>query len=164
MSTKSQTVNKTPIIEVFLGGCKKGFYAGVELILPAMILGYVIVQFLQLTGLMDYLSVIFAPIMSIFGLPGEAIVVLISAFFAKASGCATAAMLLAEGTLSVGQATILYPACILMGTLVGHYVRIILVSNTNKKWHRLLLCIPIIDAMFAMLLTRLILTIMGISI
>lgn len=164
MSNQNAQIKKTPIVEVFLGGCKKGFYAGVELILPAMILGYVIVQFLQLTGIMDSLSVVFGPVMGIFGLPGEAIVVLISAFFAKASGCATAAMLFAEGTLTVGQATILYPACILMGTLVGHYVRIILVSNTNKKWHGLLLAIPIIDAMFAMVLTRIILNLMGISV
>lgn len=164
MSTQNETVKKTPIIEVFLGGCRKGFYAGVELILPAMILGYVIVQFLQLTGIMDSLSGLFEPLMGIFGLPGEAIVVLISAFFAKASGCATAAMLFAEGTLTLGQATILYPACILMGTLVGHYVRIILVSGTNKKWHKLLLFIPIIDAMFAMLLTRLVLTFIGVPV
>ena len=40
---------KKNIIEIFMGGCKKGFYIGVEMILPAMILGYAIVQFLKLT-------------------------------------------------------------------------------------------------------------------
>lgn len=152
------------IIEIFLSGCKKGLNTALESIVPAMILGYVIIQFLELTGLMDIFSTIFGPAMGLFGLPGEAIVVLIAAFFAKASGCATAAMMVAEGVLTIGQATILYPACILMGTLVGHYVRIILVSECNKKWHGILLFIPIIDAAFAMFLTRLILTLIGVSI
>lgn len=161
---KKNSDQKKSIIETFLGGCKKGFYSGVENILPAMVLGYLIVQFLELTGIMEIFSVIFAPIMGIFGLPGEGIVVLISAFFAKASGCATAAMMYTEGILSLGQATILFPACILMGTLVGHYVRIICVSNANRKWHKLLLAIPIIDAIVAMFITRAILMVMGIPI
>lgn len=165
-----QVINQSPapeakrkkgLVEVFLGGCRKGFYSGVEQILPAMIMGYVLVQFLKLTGVMDILSSVCGPIMAIFGLPGEAVVALISAFFAKASGAATTAMLYTTGVITLAQATILYPACILMGTLVGHYVRIVVVSNTNKKWHGVLLAIPLIDAAFAMLLTRLILTIMG---
>lgn len=48
---------KKSSIEIFMGGAKKGFYIGIEQILPAMILGYVIVQFLQLNGLVDILDV-----------------------------------------------------------------------------------------------------------
>ncbi|MFR8736992.1 MAG: hypothetical protein ACLVFA_10080 [Butyricicoccus sp.] len=33
------------------------------------------------------------------------------------------------------------PACILMGTLIGHYARIVLVTDTNKKWHPLLIAV-----------------------
>ncbi|GAA0230707.1 hypothetical protein [Metaclostridioides mangenotii] len=38
--------NKKPkksIVEIFMNGAKKGFYIGVEQILPAMIMGYMIV-------------------------------------------------------------------------------------------------------------------------
>ncbi len=69
---------KKNIIEIFMGGCKKGFYIGVEMILPAMILGYAIVQFLKLTGLVDIVGSVFGPVMGLFGLPGESIIVLIS--------------------------------------------------------------------------------------
>lgn len=155
---------KKSVIETFLDGCKKGFYTGVEQIIPAMILGYALVQVLKLTGIMDILSTVCAPLMGLFGLPGDAIVVLISAFFAKASGCATAALLYSNDVISLAQATILFPACILMGTLIGHYVRIVIVSGANKKWHKLLLAIPIIDAAFAMVLTRILLNIAGIRV
>ena len=47
--SEATTTKKKPIIDVFLGGAKRGFYIGVETVLPSMILGYVIMQFLTLT-------------------------------------------------------------------------------------------------------------------
>ncbi len=152
---------KKSTIEIFMGGARKGFYISIEQILPAMVLGYVIVQFLQLTGLVNILGNVFGPLMSIFGLPGETIVVFVSAFFAKAAGAATAANLYAQGIINAAQATILIMPSMLMGTLVGHYARIVLVADTNPKYRKLLLFVPIFDTIIGMLLVRLILTIMG---
>lgn len=156
--------NKKPkksAIEIFMGGAKKGFYIGVEQILPAMIMGYVIVAFLQLTGLVDLLGVVFGPVMGLFGLPGESVVALLSAFFAKAAGAATAANLFAQGLITAPQATILIMPCMLMGTLVGHYARIVLVANTSAKYRGLLLLVPIFDSIVGMLIMRVALTFMG---
>lgn len=154
---------KKNIIEVFMAGCKKGFYIGIEQILPAMVLGYAIVQFLQLTGIVDILGKVFGPIMGIFGLPGEAVVVLVSAFFSKAAGAGTAANMFTEGIINSAQATILIMPCMLMGTLIGHYARIVLVADTNQKHRGLMLIIPIMDSILGMLLMRLVLTIMGLA-
>lgn len=151
---------KKSIIEVFMAGAKKGFYIGIEQILPAMILGYVIIQFLKLTGLIELLNAIFGPVMGIFGLPGEAIVVLLSAFFSKAAGAASAASLYSEGVLTTAQCTILIIPCMLMGTLVGHFARIILVSNVNPRHRNWMLLVPIFDSIVGMLLMRLIMTMM----
>ena len=153
---------KPSVVDTFLKGCARGFKVGIENITPAMILGYVLVYILQETGLMDLLGVVMSPVMNLFGLPGEAFAVLISAFFAKASGCATAASMYQAGTLTLGQASMMLPACILMGTLIGHYARIVLVTGSNKKWHPLLLAIPLVDAASAMLITRGILAFWGI--
>ncbi|MEG0367103.1 MAG: nucleoside recognition domain-containing protein [Coprobacillus sp.] len=166
MSVKSETINdvkkpKKGVIEVFSGGVKRGLYIGLEQVLPAMILGYVIVSFLQLTGITDVLSVAFGPVMGVFGLPGEAVVVLISAFFAKAAGASTAAGLYANGVINAAQATILIMPCMLMGTLVGHFARIVLVANVNPKHRVLALIIPLVLSIIAMLVTRLILMVMG---
>ena len=156
--------NKKPrksVVEIFMNGAKKGFYIGVEQILPAMIMGYMIVTFLQLTGLVDVFGKVFGPVMGIFGLPGESVVVLISAFFAKAAGAATAANLFAQGLITAPQATILIMPCMLMGTLVGHYARIVLVANTSAKYRGILLLVPIFDSVLGMLLMRLFLTLSG---
>lgn len=154
---------KPSLVEEFVAGAKKGFYVGVELVAPAMVLAYVLVQFLDITGLMTYIGKLLGPVMAIFGLPGEAIVALIAAFFAKAAGAATAATLYSRGLITATQATILFPACVTMGTLIGHFVRIVIVSNVNKKWHPILLCVPLIDAVVVMFMTRIVLMVMGIK-
>lgn len=163
MSEKAEVSAKKNIIEVFMGGCKKGFYIGVEMILPAMILGYAIVQFLTLTGLVDIVGNIFGPVMGIFGLPGEAVVVLISAFFSKAAGAATAANMYATGMITAAQATILIIPCMLMGTLIGHYARIVLVANVSQKYRTIMLAIPIIDSIVGMLIMRFILMLLNLA-
>ena len=152
---------KKSIIEVFLKGARGGFYVTVEQILPAMILGYVIVEFLEITGLMEIVGKIFGPIMGVFGLPGAAVAVLISAFFAKAAGAATAANMFAQGVITAAQATILIMPCMLMGTLVGHYARIILVSDVNPAYRKVMLFVPLLTSVVAMLAMRLILTLTG---
>lgn len=154
---------KPSIVDIFLKGCAKGFKTGIENITPAMILGYVLVYILRETGLMDLLGVVMSPVMGVFGLPGEAFAVLISAFFAKASGCATAASMYEAGTLTLGQASMMLPACILMGTLIGHYARIVLVSGSNKKWHPLMILICLFDAALSLVIMRVILAAMGVQ-
>lgn len=160
----TKTVQKRSLIEEFVFGAKNGFYLGVERIIPAMILAYVLILFLKTTGLMTIIGQIVAPVMALFGLPGESIVALISAFFAKAAGCATAATLYNDGVINAAQATILFPACITMGTLIGHFVRCVMASGVNPKHHLLLMSVPIIDAIISMLLTRLLLNFFGVSV
>ena len=159
--SEATTTKKKPIIDVFLGGAKRGFYIGVETVLPSMILGYVIMQSLTLTGLMDVLAIVCAPIMRLFGLPGEAAAVLFSAFFSKAAGAAAAASLFGEGVLTAAQCTILIIPCMLMGTLVGHFSRIVLVCGVEPKRQPLMLAVPIVDSIVGMLVMRLILVAMG---
>ena len=148
--------NNTNIVEEFVKGAKKGLYIGLEMIAPAMVLAYALITFLKITGLMNYIGDALNPVMGLFGLPGESAVALLAAFFAKAAGCAAAASLFAEGKIDAIQATVLFPACVTMGTLIGHFARIVLVSGANKKFYPLLFAAPIIDAVAVMFLTRIV--------
>ncbi len=152
---------KQSMIEIFINGAKKGWNVAINTIMPAMVLGYALVQAFKVTGALDVLGKIGGPVMSIFGLPGEAITVLISAFFAKAAGAATAFNLYQAGILTAAQATLCIMPSMLMGTLVGHYARIVLVTEANKKYTPLFFAIPIIDSIIGMLIMRVILTLMG---
>ena len=155
-NNQEEKKQKKSIVTSFMDGAKEGFYIGIENILPAMVLGYVIIRFLELTGLVNLIGKVFAPVMGIFGLPGEAAIVLMSAFFAKAAG-----NLYAAGTINAAQATILVVPCMLMGTLVGHYARIVLVAGTNPKYRSHLLGLPILLSLVGMLGMRGIMMLMG---
>lgn len=152
----TETNRKKTLIELFIEGCREGFTVVVQHIMPAMIFAFILVFVLETTGLMNFIGKITSPIMALWGLPGEASVVLISAFFAKAAGAGVAAALYNNGVLTAEQATILYPAVILMGTLIGHYVRVVVVAGTLPKYHPLLLGICLVDAAISMWITMLI--------
>ncbi len=116
---------KKSIVTSFMDGAKEGFYIGIENILMAM----VGLRYNQVPGTYgprksDWKGICsgngnFWPA----GRGGNCVNV---AFFAKAAGAATAANLYAAGTINAAQATILVVPCMLMGTLVGHYARIVL--------------------------------------
>ena len=61
---------KPSLVEEFMAGAKKGFYIGAEMIAPAMVLAYVLIVFLEITGLMNSVGKLLSPIMALFGLPG----------------------------------------------------------------------------------------------
>ncbi len=149
--------------ELFMQGAKKGFYIGVELITPAMVMAYVLLAFLKYLGIMPIIGEVLGPVMGIFGLPGEASLALLAAFFAKAAGAATAASLYAAGTITAAQATILFPACITMGTLIGHFARVVMVCQVRSLYYPVMFLTPIIDAVVVMWLTRAVLFFCGIA-
>lgn len=73
-----------------------------------------------------------------------------------------AALIYSEGILTLGHCSILMPACMLMGTLIGGYARIIVVSGVNKKWHGFLFFLPLLDAAIAMIIMRFVVAAAGI--
>ena len=152
---------KKGFIDRFMKGCYDGFNITMKNIMPAMVLGYTLIYIFQATGLMTLMGKVFEPVMGIFGLPGQSFAVLIAAFFAKAAGAASAANLAQTGVLTLAQASMMLPACMLMGTLLGHYARIVLVSGTNHKWHWLLFLVPIFDAALSLFIMRIMFSAMG---
>ena len=152
----------TPSIQaLFMLGAKKGLHVTLDLIAPAMVMAYALIAFLKIAGIMPIIGHILGPVMAIFGLPGEASIVLLAAFFAKAAGAATAASMVAAGSLTPLEATILFPACVTMGTLIGHFARVVLVCRVRTLYYPVLLVTPLIDAAIVMFITRAILVFMG---
>ncbi len=66
------------IVDVFVDGARKGWTIGTTSIIPNVLMAFAIIQVLKVTGLLDILGRIFNPVMAIFGVPGEAVMVLVS--------------------------------------------------------------------------------------
>ena len=90
-------------IDTIKRGTKNGaylIYNLAKIIIPI----YIIMTFLQHTPLLDYISELFTPIMTIFGLPGDAAIVLV---FGNVINIAAAIAALTTLTLTTKQITII---------------------------------------------------------
>ncbi|CAK9885296.1 MAG: Inner membrane protein YjiG [Candidatus Erwinia impunctatus] len=142
--------------DIFVVGAHKGFYIAINNLMPNVVMAYVIAEMLNLLGVMQIIGHLFAPVMGVFGLPGEAVTVLFTAWLSSSAGTGVAISLLSKGQLDIGQITILAPAIFLMGSQLQYMGRLLGVADVPKKYWPLLMAVSILNAIIAMLIMRLI--------
>ena len=142
--------NKTAI-EAFIEGARNGYHTSMNFMTPNVVFAFVLIQVLKLTGLLDIIGKIFSPVMGIFGLPGVAATVLISAWLSTGGGIGAAASLYAAGSLTGPHISILLPAIILMGSQIQYMGRLLGVAEVKTKYYPHLFGICILNALIAML-------------
>ncbi|WP_342322333.1 YjiG family protein [Kosakonia sp. BYX6] len=142
--------------DIFVIGARKGFNIAINNLMPNVLMAYVIAEMLNLLGVMQIIGHVCAPLMGLFGLPGEAITVLLTAWLSSSAGTGVAISLLSKGQLDVGQITILAPAIFLMGSQLQYMGRLLGVADVPKKYWPLLMAVSILNAVIAMLIMRVI--------
>ncbi len=145
---------KKPLPDVFVDGAKKGFNIACNSILPNVLMAYVIIQILNLTGLLKLLSAVFEPVMALFDLPGQAIMVLAASFMSMGGGAGAAASLVSSGSLTNREVTIVFPSIFLMGALIQYAGRLLGTAGVSSKYYPLLFFIAIFNAVVSMLIMR----------
>lgn len=124
---------KIGLIDVFIEGSKKGINLWLYMLVPGTFFGYAAIQILNVTGLIDLLGTLFAPVMSIFDLPGEAITVLFTTMLSLPGGGAAAAALASEGVLNGRQVTVLFPMIFCLGNQIQFLGRVLSVAKVDNK-------------------------------
>ena len=145
--------NKT-VMDVFVIGCRKGWTIGVNSIIPNVLMAYVVIQMLTVTGALEAMGKIFAPVMAIFGLPGEAIMVLMGALMSMGGAVGVAMGLLDKGLINGTHCAILIPAIYLMGSKIQYLGRLLGTAGVPPKYWGVMLGISILNACIAMLVMR----------
>ena len=154
---------KKNIIDLFIEGCRKGWDTGIRNMMPNVIMAFVIIKALNVTGLLKILGSVFAPIMALWGLPGEAITVLVSSFMSMGGGIGVgfagqknaAAGLLGSNVLSPKDITVLMPAIYLMGSLIQYLGRCLGTAEVNSKYYGIMVGIAVLNALLAMWVMKL---------
>ena len=153
MSNNSNKTNNNPF-DIFVIGARKGFTVATQNLLPNVLMAYTLSEILNLLGIMKMIGSIFGPAMGLFGLPGEAITVLLTAWLSSSAGTGIAVSLLAKGTIDGTHATILLPAIFLLGSQLQYMGRLLGVADAPKKYWPLLMLTSILNAAVAMLIMR----------
>lgn len=144
--------SKVFITDVFVKGAINGWNLITHSTIPNVLMAFVIIKILNISGLLAIIGKVFSPIMMIFGLPGEAATVLIAGWMSIGGGVGVAAALIDQGSIGVRDIAILCPAIVLMGSQVQYMGRCLGVIGTSAKRIPILMGISIINALIAMLI------------
>lgn len=142
--------------DIFVVGARKGFHIAIHNLMPNVVMAYVIAEVLNLLGVMTLIGDVFAPVMGLFGLPGQAVTVLLTAWLSSSAGTGVAISLLAKGVLTGADITILTPAIFLMGSQLQYMGRLLGVSDVPKKYWPLLMLTSMMNAVISMLVMRIV--------
>lgn len=141
--------------DIFVRGARKGWNIGVNNLIPNILMAYVIAYILNILGVMAFLGHWLGPVMALWGLPGEGLIVLLTIWLSSSAGVGVAAAMFTQGILTPEHVTILMPAFILMGAQLQYMGRLLGTADVDKKYWPLLMAISIINALIGMFLMRL---------
>lgn len=131
----------------FLEGAKKGIYMAFFTLGPALIMMYPVLKILDVTGLMTLLSKVLGPVMGLWGLPGEAAIVLISGMLNNAAGVAAIAQYFEAGIFNGYHVAIITPMAWMIFYYIQNIGRILNVVGTAKRYYVPIFIIAIITCM-----------------
>ncbi|MGL4859668.1 MAG: YjiG family protein [Enterobacteriaceae bacterium] len=146
--------SKPMITDVFIAGARKGWSIATTNTLPNILMAFVLIKAMKITGALDGLAYIFNPIMALFGLPGEAAAVLIGGWMSMGGGIGVAVSLYSEGILTGTHLAILAPAIYLMGSQLQYLGRILGVIGTRASLIPLMIALSVVNAFIAMFIMR----------
>ncbi len=145
------------VFDIFVRGARKGWNIGVNNLIPNILMAYVIAYILNILGVMDFIGHWCGPLMALLGLPGEALIVLLTVWLSCSAGVGVAAAFFTQGVLEPVHITILMPAFILMGSQLQYMGRLLGTADVPKKYWPLLMVISIVNAVIGMILMRVVL-------
>ena len=67
----NQTASKQNVIDMFVDGARRGFTIATTNLLPNVVLAFIIIHALNVTGLLTLFGKLCGPIMALWGMPGE---------------------------------------------------------------------------------------------
>ena len=152
----SDIQEKQMITDVFVSGVKRGWGIATGSMLPNVLMAFILIYVLKLTGILDLIGTVCGPVMKIFGLPGEALMVLLAAWLSMGGGVGVASSLFAAGTLSLHDIAVLAPAMYLMGSQVQYIGRLLGVTGVPGKHIPVMVLISIINALLALFVMQII--------
>ena len=90
---------KEMVTDVFVRGARQGWGIAIGSMLPNVLMAFVSIKALQITGLLKLIGIACGPVMAVFGLPGEAAPVLLAAWMSMGGGVGVAVALFGQGAI-----------------------------------------------------------------
>lgn len=138
--------------DIFVRGAKKGFNLAIGSLMPNILMAYVLTDILTRLGVMAFLSQVCGPVMAVFGLPGEAIIILLTTWLSSSSAIGITAGMVASGLISPHDVTVMMPAYFLLNAQIQYMGRLLGTAGVPARYWPLLMLASVINASCAMLI------------
>ena len=145
------------ITDIFVEGARRGWSIATSSTIPNVLMAFVIIKILAVTNILAIIGKVFAPVMVLFGLPGEAITVLFAAWLSMGGGVGVVITLFGSGILTGHNIAVLVPAIYLMGSQVQYLGRIVGVIGVNASYIPIMLVISVVNSFIAMFIMNILL-------
>ena len=86
-STNTEVKQNTNVIDLFVAGAYKGFNIAIKNMMPNVMLAFIIIHALKVTGLLDLIGIYACPITALWGLTGQAIAVILASLMSMGGTC-----------------------------------------------------------------------------
>ncbi len=145
---------KPMVTDVFVNGAVQGWNIAVKSTIPNVLMAFVIIRILTISGALKYIGMVCGPVMEVFGLPGEAATILMGAWMSMGGGVGVAVALFDKGVVDGTQLAIVIPAIYLMGSQVQYMGRCLGVIGIQGSSLFKIMAIPPIVALLSMFVMR----------
>ena len=152
----SEQSNNKLLTDVFVEGARKGWDIAVHNTIPNVLMAFVIIHILKVSGALDIIGKYLGFIMLPLGLPGESIAVFMAAFLSWGGSAGVLVALVQNGTLTAPDIAVLIPGMALVGSTVQYMGRVLGVLGIPGKHYLVLFGICILNAYLAMFVMSLI--------
>lgn len=125
------TSKKMMITDVFVNGAFQGWNIATHSTIPNVLMAFVIIKMLNISGALDFIGTCLGPVMAIFGLPGEAAMILLGGWMSMGGGVGVAVALFDKGAVDGTQLAIVIPAIYLMGSQVRTWAAALALSASR---------------------------------
>ena len=152
----SEQANNKLLTDVFVEGARKGWDIAVHNTVPNVLMAFVIIHILKVSGALDIIGKYLGFVMLPLGLPGESIAVIMAAFLSWGGSAGVLVALVQGGTLTAPDIAVLIPGMALVGSTVQYMGRVLGVLGIPGKHYLVLFGICILNAYLAMFVMSLI--------
>ncbi len=152
----SEQSNNKLLTDVFVEGARKGWDIAIHNTIPNVIMAFVVIHILKVSGALDIIGKYLGFIMLPLGLPGESIAVFMAAFLSWGGSAGVLVAFVQNGTLTAPDIAVLIPGMALVGSTVQYMGRVLGVLGIPGKHYLVLFGICILNAYLAMFVMSLI--------
>lgn len=153
MSTTHDTP-KQMVTDVFVKGAIQGWNIATHSTIPNVLMAFVLIRVLTISGAMKAIGMVFAPVMGIFGLPGEAVTILLGAWMSMGGGVGVAVGLFDSGIVNGTHLSIVIPAIYLMGSQIQYMGRLLGVVGVSGSMMLKIMALPPIVGIISLFAMR----------